>query len=537
MVRVTTVWDKIEDNQVKVFMVRGDEAYARTTDVLFSLKPTTNDAVNGFVATAIVDVLRDTGTSTITIYDGDDVLSVVDWTYSNSNMEISLPRLSWDIEHKLWCRYNGNTQCLKSKSDTISVSKKNPDLTDTSITNRTSTVNYVATDNITISARLNRASGSASLQGREISFYVDGINKGTANTTNTSGDVSKNIGTLSNGIHEVAVVFDGNSPLGSSEMKFNISVGYKLEIIEYPKTFINHINNTVKVKISNYMREPVPSKSISFAGKTATSDANGIATFSNITSITNNTAYYCSCQGYTSDSIVMKSATLTGISIDTDDGITVNGMIEPVTISVSGSGTLSDIPITLTGAMTGTYTTNRNGVVNVTYMGSSSGNAFIEATLPDTTLEPTTRTVSTVIYDLLYYAKARKFNNTQPNLTRVTVEESSSFIITPTDARQYGSVRYDMPVHYWKAVFKLVNFSGKYREGIDINGARLNSAYNLDDTITVINNEDGFTVKRNNDTVLSSQADYGYLAFNVNVNTGTEKCRMFFDDLKIWSLD
>ena len=38
MVRVTTVWDKIDDVNTKVFMVRGDEAYARTTDVKFSLK-------------------------------------------------------------------------------------------------------------------------------------------------------------------------------------------------------------------------------------------------------------------------------------------------------------------------------------------------------------------------------------------------------------------------------------------------------------------------------------------------------------------
>lgn len=539
MVRISTVWDKIEDNQVKVFMVRGDESYARTTDIMFSLKPNTSDAVNGFVATAILDVLRDTDSSSITIYDGEDALSVVDWDYSNSNLEVALPRLSWDIEHKLWAKYNGNTKCLKSKSEVISVIKSNPNLTDTSITNRTTTIDYTSSDSITISARLNKASGSASLQGREITFYVDGVNKGTANTSNTSGDVSKNIGTLSNGLHEVAVVFDGDNPLGASEMKFDISVGYILEIIEYPKTFINHINNTAKVKISNYMGEPVSSKSISLAGKSATSDANGIATFTNITSITNNTSYYASYSGYTSENIVMKSATLTGIEITGDDSITVNGVIEPLTITVSGSGTLSDIPIVLTGGMSGTYTTNRSGIVNVDYMGNSSGNVTINATLPDTSLDPTVRADSIVVQDLLYYAKARKFSNVEGNALRVTIDEQSSYIITPTDPFQYGYVRFHIPVHYWEATFTLVNFSGKYRDGINICDARLDSSYNLGDIITVRNDSNGFSVKRNDTVVLSNSSDREYLTFNVNENStygGGVKVRMFFDDLKIRSL-
>lgn len=539
MVRITTVWDKIDDVPTKVFQVRGDEAYARTTDVKFSLKSSMTDSLEGFVATAIIDVLRDTGDSSITIYDGEDVLSVVNWTNSTNNLEVALPSLSWDTEHQLWCRYNGNSQCLKSKSDTITLERSNPNLTATSITNTTSTVNYTSSQSITITGTLNRASGSASLQGREIEFFVDGISKGVANTSNTSGAVSKSIGTLSNGLHEIAIVFSGDSPLGASETKFNISVGYILDVFEYPPTFINHINNTVKVKVTNYMGEPVSGKSVSFASKSATTDSNGVATINNITSITNNATYYASHSGYTSENIVMKSATLTGIEISTDDGVTVNGMIEPVTVSVIGTGTLSNIPISIGGAMSGTYMTSNSGIVTFDYMGSSLGNVTITATLPDTTLDPSIVTASTLIQDLLYYAKARTFNNTTPTITRATIDEQSSYIITPTDPFQYGYVHYDIPVHYWEATFTLVNFSGKYRDGININDARLDSSYNLGDVITVRNDEDGFSVKRNDTVVLSDSSDRDYLAFNVNYNStygGGLKVRMFFDNLKIRSL-
>ena len=490
MARITTVWDNVDGVNTKVFMVRGEEAYARTTNIKISLKSSTTDAVNGFVPTAVVDVLRDTGTSSITFFDGDDVLTVVDWSYTDSNKEITLPRLSWDVEHKIWAKYNGNSSCLKSKSETISIQKVNPNLTTTSITNTTSISNYTSSDSITVTATLNKASGSASLQGREIEFFVDGVSKGTANTSNTSGNVSKSIGTLSNGIHEVAVVFFGDNPLGASETKFNVYVGYKLTIVEYPKTFINNINNTVKIKIEDYKGNPVSGKSISFAGKSATSDSNGIATISNVTSITNNTGYYASYSGYTSDTINMKSCTLTGISITGVDNITVNGVVEPITVTISGTGTLGNVPITISGGATGTYMTNNDGSASFDYMGNATGNVTITGTLPDTTLSSSVRSASVVIQDLVYYAKARTFNNTSPKLTRCKLDEqTSAFMITPSDPFQYGSVMFYMPsdVHYWEATFTLVSFDGKYRDGININGAVLNSGYKNRDVITVTN--------------------------------------------------
>lgn len=530
MVRISTVWDKIDEVNTKVFMVRGDEAYARTTNVQISLKDSVSGASNGFIATAIIDVLRDTGNSSITFYDGEDVLTVVDWSYSNSNMEVELPRLSWDNEHLIWARYNGNTECLKSKSDVVSITKANPDLTDTTITNTTSTIDYTSTDNITITGRLNRVSGSASLQGREISFYADGTLKGTANTSDTSGNVSKSIGTLSNGKHEISIVFDGDNPLGASETKFTISVGYTLKITEYPKTFINGESNTVRVSMINSLGNPVADKTITFGGQSGTTDNNGVATITNITNIVDNTTMYASYGNYTSNNITAKSCTITGITIEADDGITVNGVPEPLTATIEGTGTLSNIPITISGDMTGTYTTNTGGAVSFSYMGDGQGQKTITATAQN-------ESASVTIDDLIYYVKAREFNNGKPQITKATLTEQSSFIIAPTKENSYGEVLYNIPSEYWIATFDLVNFADKNRWGIMIQLVRLTSAFKVGDKITVINDENGTTIKRNNNTVYSYEDNYSSLSFIVNNGTQYLKCRMFYDNLKIRRLD
>lgn len=532
MVRISTVWDKIDDVNTKVFMVRGDEAYARTTNVQISLKDSVSGASNGFVATAIVDVLRDTGNSSITFYDGEDVLTVVDWSYSNSNMEVQLPRLSWDNEHLIWARYNGNTECLKSKSDVVSISKPNPDLTDTTITNTTSVINYTSTDNITITGKLNRVTGSASLQGREISFYADGIFKGTANTSDTSGNVSKNIGTLSNGKHEIAIVFNGDNPLGASEIKFNISVGYTLTILEYPKTFIlsNGINNLVKVNLLNSLGDPVPNKAISFGGQSATTDENGVATITNITNVTDNTTMYASYGNYTSNTITVASCTISDISIETDDGLTVNGVAEPLTVKVTGTGTLSNIPITMSGGMSGTYMTTSSGTVSLSYMGDGSGQNMICATVGNFT-------ASVTIDDLIYYAKVREFNNTKPKLDHAKITEESAFILAPTKTYDPAEALFEIPSNHWIATFDLVNFADKNRWGIMIQYVDLDSSFKKGDKITVINDENGTTVKRNNKVVYSWDENYPSLSLITNNGTLYLKCRMFYDNLKIRSLD
>ncbi|MBP5421665.1 MAG: hypothetical protein J6Y78_04385 [Paludibacteraceae bacterium] len=532
MVRITTVWDTIDGVNQKVFQIRGDEAYARTTDVKFSINNNYSSATDGYTLTAVVDVLRDTDNSTLTFYDGDEVILVYDWLSSYTNKSITLPKLSWDVEHLIKVVYDGNSKCLKSQSQTISVQKTNPDLTGTTITNRTTSDNYPSNTSIILRGRLNKDSGSASLSGRELTFYCDDVVLDTV-ATNTNGDASYTIpsNTLSNGIHEIDIVFDGDNPLGASKTSFNLSIGYVMTLVSYPATFVNGVNNTVKVKIEDNLGNPIPEKSISCKGQSATSDSDGIATITGITSVTDNSQLYATHNGYTSNVITAYSCTLSGIEMSYEDGITVNGKKEPITITVQGTGTLSNIPVTLMGAINGTYYTGRNGTVNVDYVGGGLGTVTIIGATPS--YEYST---SITIDDLLYYSKSRKFSNVVAYYTNIIPSEQSSYILTPYNARLSGQVTFDISSRYWKAEFTLVNFSGKYRGGITINGARLDSSYNLGDIITVINDSDGLRVMRNGEVVLSDVSSIRDLIFVINDNTNSATCRMFYDDLKIWRL-
>jgi len=527
MARISTVFDEINEEMQKVFMVRGDESYARTTDVIFSINSSFSSNSLGYVLTANVDVLRDLGTSTLTFYDNDEVLYVCDWTSSTSATAIELPRISWDVEHIIYVKYDGNTQCLKSQSDKISVIKSNPNLTDTTLTDTTSTKVYTSTQNITVSTKLDRASGSASLENHEIEYYVDDALIDTT-LTNSTGASSLNIGTLSNGIHDITAQFDGESPLGSSEVTFQVGVGYDLTIMEYPSVFVNGVNNPVKVLVVDKFGNPKSGASVSFGNASASTNSNGIATI-NVTSISNNSAAYATYGNYTSDTVTVYSFTPSSISLDTVDGVTVTGVMENITVSIQGTGTVSNVPITVTGAMAGTYYTGANGTLVLNYLGTGAGDVTITAQVGN-------KTANTTVVDAFTLLKTTEtMTSYDMDTVRTTITDegkTNGFVIRPTDARQYGYVTFDAPCDYWEATFDLVTFSGKYRNGITINNARLDYNWGIGNKVKVIKGTDGiFKVIRDGTTVLENMSEPSGLLLTVNENTGTTNCIIRIDNL------
>ena len=413
MVRITTVWDKIEDlvgdekviNQHKVFMVRGDEAYARTTDVIFTITNINTYTKNtqGYVlTTAKVQVLRDIGESTITIHDGDTVLSVINWTPSTNPKSITIPRLSWNNTHELWVSYDGNNQCLKSASDKITVAHPNPDLTDTTLANNNPVVNYTANDEITLSVKLSRKSGSASLLNKDIQFFVDDVKYDTVKT-NSNGVASLNIGRQPNGVNTVSAYFDGDEVLGESNIIYNVYVGYILSIEEYPRVFINGIENTVKVSVKDYEYNPINHIRVHFGGKTdnigsnvAYTDANGIATLTP-SSMNNNVDYFAylnDADYYTSNIIRVYSSSIDDIDIVCKDEYVAMNTENKITITLGGTTLQSNIAvnisteakiddewITVPSNIDGTHYTDNNGVLELDYVGDARGFVRVTASI------------------------------------------------------------------------------------------------------------------------------------------------------------
>lgn len=405
MVRITTVWDKIEDlvgdelviNQHKVFMLRGDEAYARTTDIIFTITNINTYTKNsqGYVlTTGKVQVLRDIGESTITIHDGDTVLSVIEWTPSTNAKPITIPRLSWNNTHELWVSYDGNNQCLKSASDKITVSHPNPDLTDTTLVNNNPVVNYTSTDEITLSVKLSKKSGTASLENRDIHFFVDDVDYNTVKT-DANGVASLNIGRQPNGVNTVSAFFDGDDPLGESSVTYNLYIGYILTIEEYPRVFINGVENTVKVSVKDYEYNPINHIRVHFGGKSGDiganvvyTDSNGIATLTP-SSMNNNTDYFAYLNDityYTSEVIRVYSTTLNDMSVTCADEYVGKDTSNKITVALAGTNLQSNIAINITSEVQrnnewvttssnidGTHYTDNNGVLELDYVGEAQG--------------------------------------------------------------------------------------------------------------------------------------------------------------------
>ena len=83
MFNVTTKYDKIYDEEMgkevrkKVFMIRGGEAYARSTDIVLTNTTPTSGDIKGFLTSLTATVHRNIGSSKVVFYDGEEILGMV----------------------------------------------------------------------------------------------------------------------------------------------------------------------------------------------------------------------------------------------------------------------------------------------------------------------------------------------------------------------------------------------------------------------------------------------------------------------------
>ena len=122
MVKLSVRYDKtLKDN---VFVVRDDETYVSSTKTLLTVSDEYNPTIEGVVnhlmyrVDITIDVLRDTGDSTIVLYDGEDVLDTFDWTGTAISTHHDFPV---DTTHELRAMFMGNKHCLNSQSKTHEV--------------------------------------------------------------------------------------------------------------------------------------------------------------------------------------------------------------------------------------------------------------------------------------------------------------------------------------------------------------------------------------------------------------------------------
>ena len=408
MVQVTTVHD-IELNQ-KVFKVRADEGYARTTKVFIEDADETETDNAYYTKYINVTVTRAIDSSYVAILDGDTTIDMVEWLSTDGTRKLAVDKLAYDINHEISVRYLGNSKCLKSHSNTITYNMENTEKHKTQIINTTES-NYHVSHGGELKAELydiEDENSPVAIEGEVIKIYADGIFIGSA-TTDSNGRISYNCAStpLSHGINDIEFIYSGkvteDEAYNKSSTSFLYSVGLKINILSYPEVFVDGAENIVTAKVSNYWEEPLENIHAEFntgsPHPSADSDENGILTFTVLTgqnAIQHRVVFTSGSFHSYSEYIMTYFATVTQISLTPSQSIVTPNTHADILIQVNGTAIRSGIAVKLSGGITGTYYTNDKGRVTVRYNGTGAGDTTISVAVGNT--------INTIlIEDLLFY--------------------------------------------------------------------------------------------------------------------------------------
>lgn len=225
MPKISTYYDK--ELKEKCFVVRGDEAYARTTDVAIALdgEPTATSSIYTYSASIALDVYRDIGDSTVLLYDNDELIDTIEWSDDVSSQTIDLT-LTYADMHRIRAKYLGNSSCRASQSKVLDIQKERDASLTSSITPNAleSKVYY---DDFSLHFTLDTPSGVTGA--RTVTVYVDDTEYTTVDATpNTSTAVS--FTGLTDALHTIKYVFDGDDVVSSCENSVQISYGLNIKV-------------------------------------------------------------------------------------------------------------------------------------------------------------------------------------------------------------------------------------------------------------------------------------------------------------------
>lgn len=260
MVRVSTVYDK--DIKEQVFMIRGDERYARSTKTVIELRSIVEEDTFGYIQEIFVNVFRDVGEGSLTVYDNDVVITVIDdWSSTDTGRVIQLPQLAYESEHNIRVKYMGNGRCSPSMSNLIHIdSKENPNKHNIPLLMNTTFVSF--DEHETIPVQVYFEGYPSEYDNKEIKIYYDDEYIDTVPISPLNGEARINIDCGTNGLHKVKAVFEGTLLMNAKSVTTDIGVGYNLAITSAPRVLITGDTVTFKVKLTDYFNTPKEGKSI-----------------------------------------------------------------------------------------------------------------------------------------------------------------------------------------------------------------------------------------------------------------------------------
>ena len=287
MVQLNTTYDS--SIHQKIFVLKGDEAYARTTDTIATLITDFDNYATYIEKCHVgleIQVLRELGVSKIYIYIDDEVPWEIPWSDSgmaqiidedwneqgvywengkliigkydhDNNINTGL-FLLYDVEHTINVRYDGNKNCLGSSAKPIVFTVPKPDYFDTTLTFNKENPRYApdtTINDITVTLTSDHQMTSA----KTINIYdVTSSTPVLLDTVDLEQDVATPITLegLEDGLHKIRASWVGDSESYATDSELNISVGYKIINLEYPSYILHGSHGTLSCTVLDYFDEP-----------------------------------------------------------------------------------------------------------------------------------------------------------------------------------------------------------------------------------------------------------------------------------------
>ena len=288
MVQLNTTYDS--SIHQKIFVLKGDEGYARTTDTIATLITDFGNYTTYISKCHVgleIQVLRELGDSFLHIYCDDEELYSIPWSDSGmaqiidedwndkgvywENGKLIIGKydyennintglfLLYDVEHTIKVRYDSNEKCLGSSAKPIVFTVPSPDTFATELSfNKVTPPRYAPNttiNDITVTLTSDNELTSSKL----IDIYDDSTTPSTLLTqVELEQDVASTITLtgLSDGVHKIRASWTGDGECYATDSELDISVGYKITNLEYPSYLISGTSGTLSCIVTDYFDNP-----------------------------------------------------------------------------------------------------------------------------------------------------------------------------------------------------------------------------------------------------------------------------------------
>lgn len=408
MAKLITQYDKTLKN--KIFSLRGEESYARTTDCVLEeilhngeRKSDWNTHMDYMLLEFRINVLRDVGASTVTLYDNDETIGVYEFDTNSGYIDLKYEeeggvfiadnriKLSYDFDHNIYAVYNGNKQSLKSQSKSYNINEHIPSEYVPELRFNDLETNYHTGATVSFTVSL---IADDFYNNQPIRIYANDTLMGTYDTGESGITDTISLSNLDDSRYTIRAVFDGDvGNLEYATTETDISVGYIVDLIDYPSYVINDSPSTVTVKVTDYFNNPLNGLNVAISDDTSWEPISNVGVTNNEGIAQINQAYITDSPFYaqTSISIDLISEVYESekVSISYYDDITIDYSVDTTVTStnysITGTAQLSE-PISGVAVTTpngNIVYTDANGRVSngLSYIGTGAGDVILTASI------------------------------------------------------------------------------------------------------------------------------------------------------------